>query len=166
MVSFAGVVAALKMFLAIGEVLAGVFLSERPNDSTIGVICCVFEVEASRCLTLAPGVQGSDPAAALAAWDFFFFWLFERGVEGTSAGVPMPADEGEGLATDPAGEVVGVVAAIFGPLAMTAALGVAGISISASERRDKVGDGGAIDFEIFVVAIIVLMKAGERCWGS
>ena len=146
------------MFLAMGEApLAGVFFSsERPNDSTVGVICCLIEVEASCfCLTSPPGGGGIDPAAAatgaagvvaaeaaaLAALDFFFFWFFERGVEGVSAGVLMPADEGEGL--------------------------VAGMSISASEKMD-VGDGGPIASEVFVdvVAIVVLMKAGESCRGS
>lgn len=107
-------------------------------------------------------------AAALAALDLFFFWFFERGVEGASAGVLMPADEGEGLATEPSGEAAGVVVAIFCPLPTTAALGVAGMWISASEKMDEVGDGGPIDSEVFVdvVAIVVLMKAGESCRGS
>lgn len=106
-------------------------------------------------------------AAALAALDFFFFWFLERGVEGASAGVLIPADEGEGLATEPAGEAAGVAVAIFCPLPMTAALGVAGMWISASEKMD-VGDGGRIDSEVFVdvVAIVVLMKTGESCRGS
>lgn len=163
------------MFLAMGEALTGVFSSpERPSDSTVGVICCVVEAEDRCCLTVATGVEGSDPAAvatgagvmvaaaAALAILAFFFWFFERGVEGTSAGVLIPADEGEGLATDPAGETAGeAAAAIFCPFAMTAALGVAGISISTIEKKDKVGDGG--NSEIFVVSIVVLMNAGVSC---
>jgi hypothetical protein len=82
------------MFLAIGESSARVFLlsSDRPNDSTVGVISCLVEVEAS-CLTLATGVEGVGAGAAstgaevvmvvaaaavLAVLDSLFFWLFVR----------------------------------------------------------------------------------------
>lgn len=170
-----------RMFLAMGEAPSArvFFSSERPNNSTVGVICCLVEVEVSCCcLTLATGVEGEDSvvaaaglvaaeAAVLAALDLFFFWFFERGVEGTSAGVLMPADEGEGLSTEPAGEAAGVTVAIFCPLPMTAALGVAGISISASEKMDEVGEEGLLDSKVFVdVAIVVLIKAGESCRSS
>ena len=75
----------------------------------------MFEADASCCSVLAAGVVTVVVGVAtLAVLEFLLLLLLETGVEGASAGVLMPADEGEGLVTEAAGEAVGV-AAIFCP---------------------------------------------------
>jgi hypothetical protein len=70
----------------------------------------------------------------------------------------MPADEGEGLGTDPAGEVLAEgVPVFFFPLPTTAVLGLAGISISAIEKSEDIEDWGCLLASIVVVVVAIVL---------